>query len=94
MANPDNKSIFRQISFYAAVSATAVFHFLLTFVVILLVLSTANIINSRFLHFEELDYFEIFITAAILIISLIVFLKSLKKISRVIKQAILKEIDE
>ncbi len=90
MANSDSRSTLKRIGFYIAICATAVFHFLLTFVVILFVLSTANIINSRFLHFDKLDYFEIFITAAILIISLIVFLKSFKKISRVIKQAIFK----
>jgi hypothetical protein len=90
MADPDNKSIFRHISFYIALSTTAVLHLLLTFVVILFVLSTANIINNRFLHFEKLDYFEIFITAVILIISLLVFLKSIKKISKVIKQTIFK----
>ncbi len=90
MGTSNNNNILKQISFYAAVSATAILHFLLTFVVILFVLSTANIINSRFLHFDKLDYFEIFITEAILIISLLVFLKSIRKISGVIKQTIFK----
>ncbi|MEN8263432.1 MAG: hypothetical protein ABFR82_08225 [Nitrospirota bacterium] len=86
MTNPDNKSFLERIVPYIIFSAITVLHFLLTFVVILLVLSTVNIINQSMLHFEKLDYFEIAISLCIFFASLIVFVKSFKKISLFVRQ--------
>jgi hypothetical protein len=86
MANSDNKSFLERIGHYIIFSAITVLHFLLTAVVILLVLSTVNIINQRMLHFEKLDYFEIAISLCIFSASFIVFVKSFKKISLFVRQ--------
>ncbi len=87
-----SKSIkaYQKIVLFMAFLLITVLHFSVTFVVILFALSTLNIINRSLLHIKNLNYFEIVISAAIFIISALVFLKSLKKISRFIKQTIFK----
>ncbi len=57
----------------------------MTFVVILSVLGTLSILNQNVFHLENPDYIEKVFAAAILIISVFVFLKSLDKISKRIK---------
>lgn len=91
MVDSDNKGILRRIGPYIIFTAITVLHFLFTVVVILLVLSTLNIINQSMLHFEKLDYFEIAISLCIFITSLIVFVKSFKKISLFVKQVTFKK---
>ncbi len=81
MADSDNKSFLERIVPHIIFAAITFLHFLLTAVVILLVLSTVNIINQSILHFDKLDYFEIAISLCIFFASLIVFVKSFKKVS-------------
>ncbi|HDH05391.1 MAG TPA: hypothetical protein ENH01_06735 [Nitrospirae bacterium] len=84
--------ILGRICFYAIFLLTAAAQFLVTLVVILLVLSTLNIVNSNVLHIEKLYYLEITAAAAISIISGVIFFRSLGKISRFIKNAFFRDI--
>lgn len=64
-------------------------HFLVTFVVALLLLSTLNIVNDDILHIEKLRYIEITIVAVIFIISAFIYIKSYRKLSLFIKNTFL-----
>lgn len=90
MTYSDKKSILPRIWYLLILTAVTVIHVLLTFVVILFVLSTLNIMNNRILHIEKLEGAEIIITAVLFTVSLIVFLRSFKKMTRFIKQTLLK----
>ena len=81
----------RRIGFYAMMGAAAFFHFMVTFVVILFVLSTINIVNQKFLHMGNTDTFEKAAAAIIFIISAVFFLRSLQRISSFIKYVIFRD---
>lgn len=90
MTDSDKKSFLPRIWYFLILTAVTVVHILLTFVVILFVLSTLNIINNRLLHIERLESAEIIIAAVLFAVSLIVFLKSFKKMTSFIRQTLLK----
>jgi hypothetical protein len=73
-------------AYYISLILAAVFHFLLTAVVALFVISSLNIINRTILHFESLKYFEITVIAAVILISLTAYLRSFRKIAAVVKK--------
>ena len=81
----------RNIGFFIIYLLIVIVHFLVTFVVVLFVLSTLNIVNQSILHLEKLDYIEIIVSAVILVISVRLFFSSFKKISRFIKITIFKD---
>ena len=81
----------RRIGFCAMMGAAAFFHFMVTFVVILFVLSTVNIVNQKFLHIGNTDTFEKAVAALIFIVSAVFFLRSVQKISRFIKYVIFRD---
>lgn len=60
-------------------------HILVTAAVILFVLSTISILNSRFFHFDKIEYVEKAVSVAIMIISALVFLRSRGKTSQLIR---------
>ncbi len=84
-------SMLNKIKFYFIFGMVTVIHFLLTFVLVLLILSTLNILNQNIMHLPGLKYLEIILTLAIVFISALVYLKSVKKLSLFIKEVILKE---
>lgn len=75
----------RQICFIALYICASVAHFLATGVVILFVLSTLNILNRNIFHIKKIEYFEIIISFILCILSIRLFFKSRRKISRFIK---------
>jgi hypothetical protein len=77
---------FKNSAYYISLILAAVFHFLLTGVVALFVMSSLNIINRTMLHFESIKFFEFMILAAIFLISLAVYLRSFRKIAGVLKK--------
>jgi uncharacterized membrane protein len=91
MAEPKSSKWIYQIGFIVLLLFVAIFHFFVTFVVVLFVLSTLNIINNRLLHIEHFNNVEIVITSVIFIISAGVFLKSFKRISEFIKKNIFRD---
>lgn len=66
-------------------------HFAVTFVVVLLVLSTINILSRNIPLPFDLKYLEITVTALIFIISATVFFRSVKRISRFIRETIFRD---
>ncbi len=91
MTTSGTKKALRHIGLYVIMGAAAFFHFTLTFVVVLFLLSTFNIVNQGLLHLGNTDNLEKALTALIFIFSAIFFLRSLKKITRFIKQVIFKD---
>jgi len=85
MSDKKSNKILRQLGFIAVFSFVTAFHFLVTFVVILFILSTINIVNRNIFRFEKLDYFEIIVSAIIFIISARIYFRSFKKISQFVK---------
>jgi len=85
MKTAKDSSIVKRIGLYTILIIVTVFHFALTFVLTLFILSTLNIVNDRMLHLGKLDYIEILATAAIFIISIVVFFRSFSKIVQFIK---------
>ncbi len=81
----------RNIGFFIIYLLIVIVHFLVTFVVVLFVLSTLNIVNQSILHLEKIDYIEIIVSAVILVISVRLFFSSFNKISRFIKITIFKD---
>jgi hypothetical protein len=73
-------------AYYISLILAAVFHFLLTAVVALFIISSLNIINRTILHFESLKYIEIMVLAAVFLVSLTVYLRSFRKIAVVVKK--------
>ncbi|NOZ68950.1 MAG: hypothetical protein GXP46_06840 [Deferribacteres bacterium] len=91
MPTSGTKKMLRRIGLYAMIGVAALFHFMVTFVVILFVLSTVNIANQKFLHIGNTATFEKAVAALIFIISAIFFLRSVKRISRFIRLVIFKD---
>lgn len=91
MKDSDKKSIVPRIWYALILTAATVLHILLTFVLILFVLSTVSIINTRMMHIEIPESAEIIIAVVLFAVSIIVFLRSFKKLSQFIKQNILKD---
>ena len=86
-----NNNIVKRIWFYIIVGTYSIFHFFLTFVVTLFILSTLNIVNQRMFHLDKLDYIEIAVTAAIFFISIMVFIRSFNKISDFIRDTFFRD---
>jgi hypothetical protein len=84
------KTIIKRIGFYLTIGIVTILHFIVTFVVVLFVLSTLNIVNQNILHLEKPDFIEKVITSAIFIISAFVFFKSFRKMSQFIKSVFFK----
>ncbi len=80
-----NNMKLRKIGFTTLFIAVTALHFLVTFVVLLFLLSTLNITNRNLLHFERLDYIEIFLAVIIIILSVRIYFRSFRKISQSIK---------
>ncbi|GEM_PF-5338966 len=81
----------RRIGFYAMMVVAALFHFMVTFVVVLFVLSTVSIVNRQFLHMGNTEIFEKALAALIFTVSAVFFLRSVRKISRFIKHVIFRD---
>jgi hypothetical protein len=69
-------------------------HFFITFVVALFVLSTLNILNERVLHLAKLNFLEIMITVLIFSASAVVFFRSFKKTSLLIRKTLFRNMSE
>ena len=66
-------------------------HFFVTFVVILFILSTLNILNERILHLAKLDFLEILLSALIFISSAVVFFRSFNKTALSIRESFFRD---
>ena len=66
-------------------------HFLVTFVVALLLLGSLNILNERILHLAKLDFLEILITAVIFISSIVVYFRSFKKTTLLVRESFFRD---
>lgn len=69
-------------------------HFFITFVVLLFILSTLNILNERILHLARLDFLEVLVTVVIFTTSAVVFLRSFKKTSILVKETFFRNLEE
>lgn len=76
----------KKIGYLIIMLIVTVAHFLVTFVVVLFLLSTLNIVNEDILHIGELKYIEITISACIFIVSAFIYVKSFGKMSLFIKK--------
>ena len=85
MAMSKKKNRLQKIGFITFFIAVTAVHFLVTFVVLLFLLSTLNITNRNILHFERLASIEIFLAAIIIILSVRIYFKSFRKIAQSIK---------
>ena len=81
----------KNIRYYIFHLFFAVMHFMATFVVVLFVLGTFNILNQNLFHIERPDHIEKVMTAAIFVVSIIVFFKSFKRLSKFIETAFLEK---
>lgn len=75
----------KKAAFYFIFLIVSVVHFMVTFVVILFVLSTLNIFNRNIIHLPGLHMIEIIVMVLIGLVSLFMYFRSLHKISRMIK---------
>ncbi len=81
-----------RIKFLLIFLIITVSHFLVTFVVALFLLSTLNILNSSIFHLENLRYVEIAVSAALFLVSAIIFFRSYEKISQFIKNTFFRKL--
>lgn len=80
-----------RISFFLIFLMIMTVHLFLTFVVILLLLSSLNILNRNVIHLERTDSLEKVLVVIISMVSAAVFLKSSPKISLSIKKTFFRD---
>ena len=83
----------KKIYYKIVLGIVTVTHFFVTFVVTLFILSTLNIVNERILHLARLDFLEIMITVLIFTASAVVFFRSFKKTSLLIRETFFKDLN-
>ena len=81
----------KKIYYNIALAIMTLTHFFVTFVVILCILSSLNILNERILHLAKLDFLEILLSALIFFASTVVFLRSFKKTALSIKESFFRD---
>ena len=81
----------KKIYYNIVLGIMTLFHFFLTFVVALLIVSSLNIANERILHLARLDFLEILLTALIFIASAVVFFRSFKKTALSIRESFFRD---
>lgn len=84
----------KKIFYNIVLGIVTVTHFFVTFVVALFILSTLNILNERILHIARLDFLEILVTILIFTVSAVVFFRSFKKTSLLIKETFFRDMSE
>ena len=81
----------KKISYYMILATVTATHFLVTFVVALLLMSSLNILNERILHLTNLNFLEILITAVIFISSIVVYFRSFKKTALIVRESFFRD---
>jgi hypothetical protein len=81
----------KKIYYNIALGIMTLAHFFVTFVLILLILSSLNIVNERMLHLAKLDFLEILLSALIFIASAVVFFRSFKKTALSIRESFFRD---
>ena len=84
----------KKIYYNIVLGIVTVVHFFVTFVVTLFILSTLNIVNERILHLARLNFLEIMITVLIFSASAVVFFRSFKKTSLLIRETFFRNMPE
>jgi len=84
----------KKILYNFVLGIVTVTHFFVTFVVVLFILSTLNILNERTLHLARLDFLEILVTFLIFTTSAVVFFKSFKKTSLLIRETFFRDLEK
>jgi hypothetical protein len=84
----------KKIYYNIILGVMTVVHFFVTFVVTLFILSTLNIVNERILHLARLNFLEIMITVLIFSASALVFFRSFKKTSLLIRETFFRNMSE
>jgi len=83
----------KKVCYNIVLGIVTVTHFFVTFVVALFILSTLNILNERILHLARLDFLEILLTVVIFTASVVVFFRSFKKTSLLIRGTFFRDLE-
>lgn len=88
LSGSGSKTMKKRLLPYIFFSMVVAVYLLLCIVVTMLVTGSVHVINTRFIHFGKINIVTVIIAATIIIVSLIFFIRNIRKIFRFIEEQV------